>query len=149
MMYEVMEWTLPLLPASQPRYVMGVGTPENLVEAVARGADLFDCVMPTRNARNGVLFTSSGKLSIKQNRYREDLQPLDPACGCTVCQRFSRAYLRHLYQSNEILASVLNTLHNLYYYQQLMRRMREAIEAGTFTQFRAEFHRSRQTTGEA
>jgi queuine tRNA-ribosyltransferase len=148
-MYEVMEWTLPLLPTMQPRYVMGVGTPENLVEAVNRGADLFDCVMPTRNARNGVLFTNFGRLSIKQNRYREDQQPVDSACSCMVCQRFSRAYLRHLYQSNEILASVLNTLHNLYYYQQLMRRMREAIEAGTFAQFRAGFYRSRQATGEA
>ncbi len=149
MMYQVMEWTLPLLPEAQPRYVMGVGTPENLVEAVARGADLFDCVMPTRNARNGVLFTSFGKLSIKQNRYREDLQPIDPACDCPVCQRFSRAYLRHLYQSNEILASVLNTWHNLYYYQQLMRRMRETIAAGTFAHFRADFFAGRQATGEA
>jgi queuine tRNA-ribosyltransferase len=148
-MYQVMEWTLPLLPDLQPRYVMGVGTPENLVEAVARGADLFDCVMPTRNARNGLLFTGFGKLSIKQNRYRDDGQPVDPTCGCPVCRRFSRAYLRHLYQSNEILASVLNTWHNLYYYQRLMLRMREAIEAGTFAQFRTEFHLSRQATGEA
>jgi queuine tRNA-ribosyltransferase len=148
MMYQVMEWTLPLLPAAHPRYVMGVGTPENLVEAVARGADLFDCVMPTRNARNGVLFTTFGKLSIKQNRYRADDGPIDPECGCSVCRRFSRAYLRHLYQSNEILASVLNTWHNLYYYLQLMRRMREAIEAGAFEPFRNEFHRRRQPTGE-
>jgi queuine tRNA-ribosyltransferase len=148
-MYQVMEWTLPLLPAAQPRYVMGVGTPENLVEAVARGADLFDCVMPTRNARNGVLFTSFGKLSIKQNRYREDHGPIDPACDCMVCRRFSRAYLRHLYQSNEILSSVLNTWHNLYYYLLLMRRMREALEAGTFREFRSEFHRGRLATGEA
>ena len=144
MMYRVMEWTLPLLPAERPRYVMGIGTPENLVEAVARGADLFDCVMPTRNARNGVLFTNFGKLSIKQNRYLADPEPIDPACGCPVCHRFSRAYLRHLYQSNEILASVLNTWHNLYYYLQLMRRMREAIEAGEFARFRSEFHRNRQ-----
>ncbi|MCM2264626.1 MAG: tRNA guanosine(34) transglycosylase Tgt [Desulfuromonadales bacterium] len=149
MMYQVMEWTLPLLPPTQPRYVMGVGTPENLVEAVARGADMFDCVMPTRNARNGLLFTSFGKLSIKQNRYRTDEGPVDPECDCTVCRRFSRAYLRHLYQSNEILSSVLNTWHNLYYYIQLMRRMREAIETGTFGQFRAEFHHRRDMTGEA
>ena len=148
MMYQVLEWTLPLLPPARPRYVMGVGTPENLVEAVARGADLFDCVMPTRNARNGVLFTAFGKLSIKQNRYRDDHGPIDPECNCPVCRRFSRAYLRHLYQSNEILASVLNTWHNLYYYLQLMRRMREAIEAGAFGQFRDEFHRRRQATGE-
>jgi len=149
MMYQVMEWALPLLPVDQPRYVMGVGTPENLVEAVARGADMFDCVMPTRNARNGVLFTSFGKLSIKQNRYRTDEGPIDPDCGCSVCRRFSRAYLRHLYQSNEILASVLNTWHNLYYYLLLMRRIREAIEAGTFESFRTEFHRRRLATGEA
>ena len=148
MMYQVMEWTLPLLPTAHPRYVMGVGTPENLIEAIARGADLFDCVMPTRNARNGVLFTTFGKLSIKQNRYRDDDGPIDPECNCPVCRRFSRAYLRHLYQSNEILASVLNTWHNLYYYLQLMRRMREAIEAGAFGQFRDEFHRRRQATGE-
>jgi queuine tRNA-ribosyltransferase len=147
-MYQVMDWTLPLLPAAQPRYVMGVGTPENLVEAVARGADLFDCVLPTRNARNGMLFTSFGKLSIKQNRFLADPAPIDPECGCPVCQRFSRAYLRHLYLSNEILASVLNTWHNLYYYLQLMRRMREAIETGTFARFRQEFLRSRRTTGE-
>jgi len=149
LMYQVMEWTLPLLPPTQPRYVMGVGTPENLVEAVARGADMFDCVMPTRNARNGVLFTSFGKLSIKQNRYHADEGPIDPECGCSVCRRFSRAYLRHLYQSNEILASVLNTWHNLYYYLQLMRRIREEIEGGTFGQFRTEFHRRRLSTGVA
>jgi queuine tRNA-ribosyltransferase len=148
-MYEVMEWTLPLLPAVRPRYVMGIGTPENLVEAVARGADMFDCVMPTRNARNGVLFTSFGRLSIKQNRYRDDDRPVDPDCGCPTCRRFSRAYLRHLYHSNEILASVLNTWHNLYYYLQLMRRMRAAIDAGAFREFRADFHRRRQSTGEA
>jgi queuine tRNA-ribosyltransferase len=148
-MYQVMEWALPVLPVDQPRYVMGIGTPENLVEAVARGADMFDCVMPTRNARNGVLFTSFGKLSIKQNRYRDDDAPVDPECGCMVCQRFSRAYLRHLYQSNEILASVLNTWHNLYYYLQLMHQMREAIENGSFRQFRMEFHARRAMTGEA
>jgi queuine tRNA-ribosyltransferase len=148
-MYQVMEWTLPVLPVNQPRYVMGIGTPENLVEAVARGADMFDCVMPTRNARNGVLFTSFGKLSIKQNRYRDDDAPVDPECRCMVCQRFSRAYLRHLYQSNEILASVLNTWHNLYYYLQLMRQIHKAIENGNFRQFRMEFHARRAMTGEA
>ena len=149
LMYQVMEWTLPLLPADQPRYVMGVGTPENLVEAVARGADMFDCVMPTRNARNGVLFTSFGKLSIKQNRYRDDDGPIDPECDCMVCRRFSRAYLRHLYQSNEILSSVLNTWHNLYYYLLLMRRMRDALDAGTFGAFRSDFYRRRSAAGEA
>src|SRR5512147_2192668 len=133
MMYEMIEASMPVLPEDRPRYLMGVGTPEDLVEGVDRGIDMFDCVMPTRNARNGVLFTSFGKLSIKQNRYRTDDGPIDPECGCPTCQRFSRGYLRHLYQSNEILASVLNTWHNLYYYLQLMRRMRQAIESGTFS----------------
>jgi len=149
LMYQVMEWSLPLLPCRQARYVIGVGTPENLVEAVARGADLFDCVMPTRNARNGVLFTSFGKVIIKQARYRDDPGPIDPACDCMVCRRYSRAYLRHLYQSNEILASVLNTWHNLYYYLQLMWRIREALDAGSFAAFRADFYRRREATGEA
>lgn len=148
-MYQVMEWSLPLLPLAQPRYVMGVGTPENLVEAVSRGADMFDCVMPTRNARNGVLFTDFGKISIKQARYSEDELPVDPKCSCYVCRHYSRAYLRHLYQSNEILASVLNTTHNLYYYLHLMQRMRDAISAGTFTTFREEFYRKRIPAGEA
>jgi queuine tRNA-ribosyltransferase len=130
-MYQVMDWSLPLLPKDHPRYVMGVGTPENLVEAVSRGADMFDCVMPTRNARNGVLFTRFGKIS------------------CYVCRNYSRAYLRHLYQSNEILSSVLNTTHNLYYYLHLMKRMRDAISEGTFKTFREDFYRKRIPTGEA
>jgi queuine tRNA-ribosyltransferase len=145
LMYQVMEWTLPLLPQDRPHYVMGVGTPENLVEAVARGADMFDCVMPTRNARNGVLFTGFGKVAIKQARYLEDETPIDPECLCYVCRNYSRAYLRHLYQSNEILASVLNTTHNLYYYLHLMQRMREAIATGRFRQFRDEFYRKRNS----
>ena len=147
-MYQVMDWSLPLLPQDRPRYVMGVGTPENLVEAVSRGADMFDCVMPTRNARNGVLFTSFGKISIKQARFIEDQMPIDPECSCYVCRNYSRAYLRHLYQSNEILASVLNTTHNLYYYLHLMQGMRDAIAAGRFPAFRAEFHRKRTIAGE-
>jgi queuine tRNA-ribosyltransferase len=148
-MCQVMEWSLPLLPDDKPRYVMGVGTPENLVEAVSRGADMFDCVMPTRNARNGVLFTSFGKISIKQARFIEDETPIDPECSCYVCRNYSRAYLRHLYQSNEILASVLNTTHNLYYYLHLMQQMREAILAGTFVAFRKKFHQKRIPAGEA
>jgi queuine tRNA-ribosyltransferase len=148
-MYQVMEWSLPLLPKDCPRYVMGVGTPENLVEAVSRGADMFDCVMPTRNARNGVLFTSFGKISIKQARYIEDDTPIDPACSCYVCRNYSRAYLRHLYQSNEILSSVLNTTHNLYYYLHLMKSMRAAISEGAFKAFREEFYQKRMPTGEA
>jgi len=143
LMYDVMDWTLPHLPEDQPRYVMGIGTPENLVEAVARGADMFDCVMPTRNARNGVLFTSFGKVSIKQARYADDPGPIDPACHCPVCRNYSRAYLRHLYQSGEILASMLNTMHNLYYYLDLMAQMRAAIEAGKFAAFREDFYARR------
>ncbi|MCF6179926.1 MAG: tRNA-guanine transglycosylase, partial [Geopsychrobacter sp.] len=143
-MYEVMEYALPLLPENKPRYVMGVGTPENLIEGVARGCDMFDCVMPTRNARNGVLFTTFGKLSIKQARFRDDAQPIDPDCDCYVCRNYSRAYLRHLFQSREILSSVLNTHHNLYYYQRLMEGARKAISAGQFSAFRAEFYRARQ-----
>jgi len=143
LMYEVMEATLPHLPVGQPRYVMGVGTPENLIEGVCRGVDMFDCVMPTRNARNGVLFTSFGKLSIKQARYLDDPLPVDPECGCYVCRHYSRAYLRHLYQSNEILASMLNTWHNLHYYLTLMEGARRAIEAGTFSDYRREFYRRR------
>lgn len=146
-MYQVMDWTLPLLPAGQPRYVMGVGTPENLVEAVSRGADMFDCVMPTRNARNGLLFTTFGKVSIKQARYLDDDTPLDPDCSCRVCRNYSRAYLRHLYQSGEILSSMLNTHHNLHYYLNLMQEMRIALEQGTFSAFKDDFYRRRKSTG--
>jgi len=143
LMYEVMDTALPLLPTDRPRYVMGVGTPENLVEGVARGVDMFDCVMPTRNARNGVMFTSEGKISIKQARYKEDEKPLDPRCDCYVCRHYSRAYLRHLYQSGEILSSLLNTHHNLHYYLQLMAQAREAIAADCFNSFRNDFYAQR------
>ncbi len=145
-MYEVMEYTLPCLPADRPRYVMGVGTPENLVEGVRRGVDMFDCVMPTRNARNGVLFTSFGKVSIKQARYIDDEQPIDPNCDCYVCQNYSRAYLRHLYQSNEILSAMLNTMHNLHYYVNLMAQMRHALDTGTFNKFYKDFYTQRQSS---
>jgi queuine tRNA-ribosyltransferase len=144
LMYRIMDHALPQLPIDQPRYVMGVGTPENLVEGVTRGADMFDCVMPTRNARNGVLFTSFGRISIKQARYREDAAPIDPDCSCYVCRHYSRAYLRHMYQSNEILASVLNTHHNLHYYLNLMSGIRQTLEQGVFAEFRAEFYRQRR-----
>lgn len=144
LMYEMMDHTLPLLPHDSPRYVMGVGTPENLIEAIARGADMFDCVMPTRNARNGLLFTSFGKISIKQARYREDATPIDPDCSCYVCRNYSRAYLRHLFQCNEILSSVLNTHHNLSYYLNLMASARKAIENKAFGLFRNEFYRKRE-----
>ena len=143
LMYDIMEYSLPLLPVNHPRYVMGVGTPENLIEGVARGCDMFDCVMPTRNARNGVLFTNFGKISIKQARYRDDELPLDPDCGCYVCRNYSRAYLRHLYTSREILASVLNTHHNLHYYQQLMAGIRQALEDGCFSDYYKDFYARR------
>ncbi|MDY0190482.1 MAG: tRNA guanosine(34) transglycosylase Tgt [Desulfuromonas sp.] len=144
-MYEMMDYTVPYLPVDRPRYVMGVGTPENLIEGVRRGVDMFDCVMPTRNARNGVLFTSFGKLSIKQAQYLDDPRPIDPECDCYVCRNYSRAYLRHLYQSNEILSSMLNTQHNLHYYVGLMRQIRQSLAAGTFENFCKEFYQKRQS----
>jgi queuine tRNA-ribosyltransferase len=126
-MYDVTEHTAALLPADRPRYLMGVGTPVDLVEAVSRGVDLFDCVMPTRNARNGQLFTSEGRLAIKNARYAADPLPPDPACRCYTCRHFSRAYLRHLFVAGEMTASVLNTLHNLHFYLDTMSRIRQAI----------------------
>jgi len=142
-MHEVMESCEPILPRNRPRYVMGIGTPEDLVEAVFRGYDMFDCVMPTRNARNGMLFTSFGTLNIKNARYAEDSSPIDPACGCYVCRNYSRAYLRHLYRAGEILASRFNTYHNLYYYLSLMEGARTAISAGRYSDFRRDFHAAR------
>jgi queuine tRNA-ribosyltransferase len=127
---EVIEATLEHLPKDKPRYVMGVGTPEEIVEYANLGVDMMDCVLPTRAARHGLLFTSEGKISIKQARYAQDAGPLDPNCGCRVCQRYSRAYLRHLYASNEVLAQVLNTLHNLSFYLDTMRRVRHSIRLG-------------------
>jgi queuine tRNA-ribosyltransferase len=127
---EVIEATLEHLPADKPRYVMGVGTPEEIVEYARLGVDMMDCVLPTRAARHGLLFTSEGKISIKQARYTRDAGPLDPNCGCRVCRRYSRAYLRHLYASNEVLAQVLNTLHNLSFYLDTMRRVRHSIRLG-------------------
>ncbi len=127
------------MPADRPRYLMGVGTPRDLVQAVARGLDMFDCVMPTRNARNAHLFTSEGVIRLRNARYRNDPSPLDPACDCAACTGYSRAYLHHLDKCNEILGARLNTLHNLRYYQRLMQRMREAIEAGTFETWAGDF----------
>ncbi len=138
-MYEVVEYTAPLLPADRLRYLMGVGTPLDLVEAVARGIDLFDCVLPTRNARNGQLFTRLGRLNIKNARYAEDDRPVDEACGCYTCRHASRAYLRHLFMAGEIGAATLNTLHNLTFYLDTMKRIRDAIAFGSFASFRAEF----------
>jgi queuine tRNA-ribosyltransferase len=134
-MQDVLEWTAPLLPERAPRYLMGVGTPEDILHAVMHGVDLFDCVLPTRNARNGMLFTSKGKISIKQAQYAEDSRPVDEACGCYACRYYSRAYLRHLYLANEILSSRLNTIHNIYYYMGWMKRIRTAIEEGRLNEF--------------
>ena len=141
-MYEVIGHTAPLLPEDRPRYLMGTGMPDDLIESVARGVDLFDCVLPTRNARNGQLLTSRGPLAIKNARYAEDLSPPDPDCGCYTCRHFSRAYLRHLYLSGEMTAATLNTLHNLYFYLDTMRRIREAIVFGSFERLRQEFRQT-------
>ena len=141
-MYAVAGDTATRLPAASPRYLMGVGTPADLVECVARGIDMFDCVMPTRNARNGQLFTSQGRVNIKNARYAEDEGPLDPECGCYTCRHHSRAYLRHLYVAGEMTAGALNTLHNLSFYLDTMRRIRDAIAFRTFDKFRQEFLRS-------
>lgn len=141
-MYAVTEATTPLLPVSQPRYLMGVGTPIDLVESVARGVDMFDCVYPTRNARNGQLLTSEGPLNIKNAQFSEDDGPVDPACGCYTCRTFSRAYLSHLFRAGEMTSATLNTLHNLSFYLDTMRRIREAIAFGRFEDFRQGFHRT-------
>jgi queuine tRNA-ribosyltransferase len=138
----------PGLPADRPRYLMGVGTPDDLVECVARGVDLFDCVMPTRHARTGQLFVRGGRLNIKNARYREDPEPIDGSCSCPVCRRFSRGYLRHLFVTGEILGPRLNTIHNLYHYLDLMARMRHALEEGSFAAFLAG-HRVERGAGEA
>ncbi len=142
-MLRILDHLAPELPRERPRYLMGVGTPEDLVEAVARGIDMFDCVLPTRNARNGHLFTHQGVVRIRNSRYQRDTGPLDPLCDCYVCQNYSRAYLRHLDRSREILGARLNTWHNLHFYQTIMRRMREAIAAGRFAAFRREFYAMR------
>lgn len=141
-MYQTVGFTAPMLPEGHPRYLMGVGTPLDLVECVARGIDMFDCVLPTRNARNGQLFTAEGQLNIKNARFAEDDRPADPACRCYTCQHFSRAYLRHVFLSGEIIGNTLNTLHNLYFYLDTMRGIRDAIAFGTFEKFRQTFHRN-------
>ena len=139
-MYDVVAGTTVLLPDDRVRYLMGTGMPDDLVECVARGVDLFDCVLPTRNARNGQLFTRAGPLSIKQARYAEDPRPPDPDCGCYTCRRYSRAYLRYLFVAGEMTAATLNTLHNIHFYLDMMRRTREAIVFGSFEKFRQRFH---------
>ena len=140
----MLEHTCPQLPADRPRYLMGVGRPEDLVESVARGVDMFDCVMPTRNARNGHYFTCFGTVRIRNSKYERDLRPIEEGCGCYSCANgYSRSYLRHLDRCNEMLAPILGTLHNLWYYQKLMAGMRTAIEAGRFADFRVAFHAGR------
>jgi queuine tRNA-ribosyltransferase len=141
LMYDITERTAALLPADRLRYLMGVGTPIDLVESVMRGIDIFDCVLPTRNARNGQLFTSEGRLNIKNAEFADDDRPLDPACGCYTCQHFSRAYLRHLFQAGEMTAGTLNTLHNLNFYLDTMRRIREAIVFATLEELRQSYRR--------
>jgi len=138
-MLRILAHTAPKMPKNKPRYLMGVGTPEDLVAAVSQGIDMFDCVMPTRNARNGWLFTQNGDIKIKNAGYKTDIRPLDADCSCYTCQNFSRAYLHHLHKVGEILGSRLNTIHNLHYYQELMAGMRNAIEAGTFEEFKQVF----------
>jgi queuine tRNA-ribosyltransferase len=147
-LYGMLDVTVPGLPQERPRYVMGVGMPDDLVEGVARGIDLFDCVVPTRHGRTGWLFTSFGRVLIKNAHHARDERPIDPACACPVCKRFSRAYLHHLFLVKEMLGVRLNTLHNLYYFADLMGRIRAAIDAGSFSEFQRAFHLARSQSGE-
>lgn len=140
-MYAMLDVTVPELPETKPRYLMGVGHPEDLLEGVARGIDLFDCVVPSRHGRTGSLFTTTGRVVIKQAQYAEDERPIDPECACPVCRRYSRAYLHHLFMVKEMLGARLNTIHNLWYFSDLMRRIREALLEGTFLEFREAFYR--------
>jgi queuine tRNA-ribosyltransferase len=147
-MLRLLAHTAPRLPAQRPRYLMGVGTPEDLLDGIAAGIDMFDCVLPTRNARNGWLFTSSGDVKIRNARHRDDPGPLDADCACYTCRNFSRGYLHHLQRVNEILGARLNTIHNLHFYLDLMRRARAAIEAGGFSGFARDL-RARRAGGPA
>ena len=147
-MQRILAHTAPHLPHNKPRYLMGVGTPEDIVNAVSHGIDMFDCVMPTRNARNGMLFTRHGDVKIKNAQYRLDLRPLDESCKCYTCRNFSRAYLHHLHRLKEILGARLNTIHNLHYYQTLMQEMRDAIAAQRFDEFVNDFHQARSASRE-
>jgi queuine tRNA-ribosyltransferase len=142
-MYDTVEFTTQFMPKSKPRYLMGVGTPEDLVENVHRGVDMFDCVMPTRNARNGTLFTSFGKVTIKAKKHEYDESPIDPECNCHTCKNYSRSYIRHLYRSKELTYFRLGTIHNLHYYLNLMRQMRQAILEDRFLEFKKEFYAKR------
>ncbi len=142
-MYDTVEWTTQFMPKEKPRYLMGVGTPEDLIENIDRGVDMFDCVMPTRNARNGTLFTSFGRLNIRNAKFKEDEKPLDEECACYTCKNFSRAYLNHLYRSGEMTYYRLASLHNLHYYLNLMREARTAILNDSWEEFKKEFYRKR------
>ena len=142
-MHRIMEKIVWQLPEDKPRYLMGVGTPEDLVEGVSQGIDMFDCVMPTRNARNGWLFTRYGDIKIRNSKYKDDQRPLDPTCDCYACKHFSRAYLHHLQKVNEILGARLNTIHNLHYYLHLMQEIRDALDADRFEEWKAEFYENR------
>jgi len=144
LMLEMADFTLPKLPAAKPKYVMGVGTPQDLVELVALGADMFDCVIPTRNARNGQMFAGFGTINICNSQFKNDTLPIDPGCMCYTCRNYSRAYLRHLYMSKELLAYRLNTIHNIHFYTGLMRRIRSAICNDGFDQFRKDFYSQRE-----
>ncbi len=140
LMWEMVEATVPYLPEDRPRYMMGVGKPEDILEGIERGVDMFDCVMPTRNARNGMLFTSRGPVIIKNARYAQDTDPLDPECSCYTCRHFTRAYLRHLFMSHEILSATLNTIHNLHFYLSLTRNARRAIDEGNFVVYKKQLY---------
>ena len=144
-MLRILDFLAPVMPQDKPHYLMGVGRPEDLVEGVMRGVDMFDCVMPTRNARNGHLFVHQGVIKIRNSRFKSDTKPLDPYCDCYTCQNYSRAYLHHLDKTGEMLGPRLNTIHNLHYYQTLMSGLRQAIENNTLTQFREEFYALRET----
>jgi len=143
-MYDTVEWTTQFMPKDKPRYLMGVGTPEDLIENIDRGVDMFDCVMPTRNARNGTLFTTFGKINIRGAKFKEDPKPIDEECGCYTCQNYSRAYLNHLYRSGEMTYFRLGSLHNLYYYLNLMKDARKAILADKWNEFKKYFYKKRE-----
>ncbi len=143
-MYDTVEWTTQFMPEDKPRYLMGVGTPEDLIENIHRGVDMFDCVMPTRNARNGTLFTSTGRLNIRNAQFKEDTRPLDEECDCYTCQNFTRAYLNHLFRAGEITINRLTSIHNIHYYLNLMTQAREAILEDRWDEFRAEFYKKRE-----
>ena len=143
-MYATLDYLVPEMPEDKPRYLMGVGTPENIVEGVARGIDFFDCVMPARNGRHAKIFTHTGTMNLKNEKYARDDRPLEEGCGCPVCRRYSRAYIRHLFKAEEIMALRFGVLHNLWYYNHLMEEIRRALEEGRFEEFRREFYRQRE-----